>query len=358
MDIHKALVVDDSKVAHLTLRKLLSERGIQVDWVGSGEDAITYMEKQRPDIIFLDVMMPGMDGFETAHAITKNPAIAAPPVIMCSANATEEDKENANRNGAVGFLSKPYTPAQMDQMLVMVSELRVPVVEQAVTSDTPAVPARPSVEPEIPSPDALQAIPQSMTAAAPGVATIDVAKVASDTARTVAEKVAREVTRPLAEQIARQFAEEAGRKAAQAAIEAAKKAANDIARTSAAESARSTSEQVARDVSQQVAQQAIARGLSEGRENLIKGMEGHVVRVVREALGQTLTSKEFKQQLQQLAAEGVLPKAEATARQMASAEVDKAAAAVAGIAQKAKLALIIGLSALVLALLGLAKGFL
>ena len=47
MNVTKALVVDDSKVAHLTLRKLLMERNIEVDWVGSGEDAIAYMEHHR-----------------------------------------------------------------------------------------------------------------------------------------------------------------------------------------------------------------------------------------------------------------------------------------------------------------------
>ena len=111
MNIKKALVVDDSKVAHLTLRKLLLERGIEVDWVGSGEDCIKYLDNKKPDIIFMDVMMPGMDGFETSRTITSQNLQGSPPIVMCSANTTDEDKRDARNSGAVGFLSKPYTPS-------------------------------------------------------------------------------------------------------------------------------------------------------------------------------------------------------------------------------------------------------
>ena len=79
MKIDKVLVVDDSKVAHLTLRKMLTERGIDVDWVGSGEDSLTYLKQQQPNVIFMDVMMPGMDGFETTTAIKNNTAPAKKP---------------------------------------------------------------------------------------------------------------------------------------------------------------------------------------------------------------------------------------------------------------------------------------
>ena len=72
MNITKALVVDDSKVAHLTLRKMLMERNVEVDWVGSGEESIAYLKKQKPDVVFMDVMMPGMDGFETMRAINQS----------------------------------------------------------------------------------------------------------------------------------------------------------------------------------------------------------------------------------------------------------------------------------------------
>jgi len=138
MNIKKALVVDDSKVAHLTLRKLLLERSIDVDWVGSGEDCIKYLDNKRPDIIFMDVMMPGMDGFETSRAITSQDRLGAAPIVMCSANATDEDKRDAKDSGAVGFLSKPYTPDQLDAVLAMVDTGTGAIAIEETT--TPAMP--------------------------------------------------------------------------------------------------------------------------------------------------------------------------------------------------------------------------
>ena len=148
MNIKKALVVDDSKVAHLTLRKLLLERSIEVDWVGSGEDCIKYLDNKCPDIIFMDVMMPGMDGFETSRAITSQSRSGAAPIVMCSANATDEDKRDAKDSGAVGFLSKPYTPDQLDAVLAMVDTGTGAIAIEETT--TPAMPKPLIVEKEAP----------------------------------------------------------------------------------------------------------------------------------------------------------------------------------------------------------------
>lgn len=137
MTIQKALVVDDSKVAHLTLKKLLVERGIQVDWAPSGEACIEYLQKQKPDIVFMDVMMPGMDGFETTGKIHKDPALIGPPVVMCSANATDEDREKAAANGAIDFLSKPYTSDDLGQVLTRTENY---VKDRAAKAAAPAEP--------------------------------------------------------------------------------------------------------------------------------------------------------------------------------------------------------------------------
>ena len=362
MKIEKALVVDDSKVAHLTLRKLLTERRIEVDWVGSGEDAIAYMQKQQPDIIFMDVMMPGMDGFETTHAITNNPAITAPPVIICSANSTDEDKQNAQCSGAIGFLSKPYTPAQMDQVLTMVRGLSAPAMPKIaapVESTAPpsvrptaAHPAAPAPVTRSPAPAPVQAV----------MAAADLERSAGEIARAVAEKVAREVAQATVQQAARPLAEEAGRKAAQAAVqaalEAAKKAAVDIARVTANEAARTVSEKVAREVSQDAAHKAAVRGLAEGREDLLRRVDEQVANAVRDALARALAGKEFKQQLAQIAKEAILPKAEAAAQEALAGAVQNSAAPVADALKQAKLATTISIIATIVAVGALTLHFL
>ena len=152
MNIKKALVVDDSRVAHLTLRKLLVERSIDVDWVGSGEECIKYLETKKPDIIFMDVMMPGMDGFETSRTVTSQKLQGSPPIVMCSANATDEDNRDARDSGAVGFLSKPYTPDQLDEVLRTVGAgVATITVEKPVTPPAPAIP-KPAVVEKAPPP--------------------------------------------------------------------------------------------------------------------------------------------------------------------------------------------------------------
>jgi len=345
MNIEKALVVDDSKVAHLTLRKLLMERNIEVDWVGSGEEAVSYMKKQRPDIIFMDVMMPGMDGFETTHAITNDAEIGTPPpIIMCSANATDEDKENARQSGASSFLSKPYTPAQMDQILNSVRELptqrpgtptaapaeeepltAVPMASSPVTEseDTPAV--EPAAE-QSATPEPIE-IPEELAGAVP-----DLTRVAEQAGRAAAEQVARqiaaEVARTTAEQSTRALSEEmrkVARTALQSAQETAKKVATDTAwntateagQISAAKAAKAIAEQTARSVSEEVAQQSITRSLATVREDFARTLEQQVTEAVQQALTQFSEGDGLKQQIAAVARETVLAKAEFRAREIA-----------------------------------------
>jgi len=204
MSITKALVVDDSKVAHLTLRKMLMERNIEVDWVGSGEESLTFLKKQRPDVVFMDVMMPGMDGFETLRAINQSSDIEKPVIVMCSANATNDDKNTAAENGALDFLSKPYTSHELDTILDRVNSVAAPTVAPTAPSAPAAEPVAPppAVEPHAPS-----AEPQ------PAAASANVEEIARTTAEAVARKTA-EVTLHAAKTASRGIAEEAARKIA------------------------------------------------------------------------------------------------------------------------------------------------
>lgn len=373
MNIKKALVVDDSKVAHLTLRKLLLERGVEVDWVGSGEDCIKYLDTRKPDIIFMDVMMPGMDGFETSRAITGQDLQNSPPIIMCSANATDEDKRDAKESGAVGFLSKPYTPDQLDTVLRTVSEgTAVISMEEPATPPLPSIPTPVVVEkapvaPPVPIPP----VPETRPAAPLTAGASEVEQIAERVAWAAAEKTAREIiqdlvpnlTREIAMQTARGVSEDLGRRAAHAAVRAAQEAAKQVAteiargtaertaRSAAQESARAVAEQAAREVSEGVSQRNIARGLEINRDELLKQIEVQVSQQSKETLTLITGTPEFKQQIIQMVRSGIQPVIETIARETAERSIQQAApniAAQAGgpLSARLNLALVVGILAL------------
>ena len=370
MNIEKALVVDDSKVAHLTLRKLLTERSIEVDWVGSGEDAITYMEKQVPDIVFMDVMMPGMDGFETTAVITKNSSITPPPVIMCSANATDEDRQNAKESGATAFLSKPYTPEQMDEILSMVRELpksaaaetvalmaEVAAASAAEIADTQTSATSESISPQVSAPSQPALATADLERIAESAAWSMADKVSRDVAAEVAKAEAEKVARAIAEHTARAMAEQAGRKAAKAAVqaaqEAAKKVAAEIARHSAAEAAKTSAEKAARrvgsEIGEDIAKKSMTRGLETIQDELTKTLEQEVAESVQDMFARTIAGQEFKQQLQQISKEVVLPGAKSAAREAANEAAEEGMAELVGIRKRVGLALVVSWIAILMA---------
>jgi len=104
-----AIVVDDSRVARMTLKKLLLVDGFEVVEFGSGEEVLDYLADvdSNPDIIFMDVMMEGMDGLTATQKLKENPRLRTIPVVMCTGNDTAEDRQKALDVGAVTALSKP-----------------------------------------------------------------------------------------------------------------------------------------------------------------------------------------------------------------------------------------------------------
>lgn len=107
MSIKSALIVDDSKSARLILQRLLNSMNIQTESVDNAESALQFLDTNHPDIIFMDHMMPGMNGLEAIQIIKANPNTSRIPVIMCT---SEEDKDYLNiarSCGASGVLPKP-----------------------------------------------------------------------------------------------------------------------------------------------------------------------------------------------------------------------------------------------------------
>ena len=118
MAIKRALVVDDSKSARLSLKKLLSEHDLHISMAGSGEEALDFLKRESVDVIFMDHTMPGMDGLEAVTAIKANPKTATIPVMMYTTREGEVYVGQARALGAVGVLPKTVEPHQLFEMLL------------------------------------------------------------------------------------------------------------------------------------------------------------------------------------------------------------------------------------------------
>lgn len=117
-----ALVVDDSKSARFALRRYLEGHAFKVDTADSAQQAYLALQQQRPDLIFLDHIMPGIDGFEALRQLKQDPETAAIPIIICSSNEGEAFVAEAREQGAVGVLPKPPTPELLQRVLASVEQ--------------------------------------------------------------------------------------------------------------------------------------------------------------------------------------------------------------------------------------------
>jgi CheY-like chemotaxis protein len=144
MQTKTALVVDDSRVARLTLSKLLQSQGFDIVEQGSGEDALQWLQQAAPapDIIFMDVMMPGIDGLTATREIKAAPDLSAIPVVVCTGKDTEADLQQALASGAAAVLSKPPAADELSQLLsgLTVAEAD-PVSPEAEAEPTPVMPS-------------------------------------------------------------------------------------------------------------------------------------------------------------------------------------------------------------------------
>lgn len=113
MSISRILVVDDSPTERFFLSELLVKHGYLVSMAESGEDAVAQAKNTRPDLILMDVIMPGMNGFQATRMISKDDATKDIPVIMCTSKGQETDKVWGMRQGARAYLVKPVNPDEL-----------------------------------------------------------------------------------------------------------------------------------------------------------------------------------------------------------------------------------------------------
>ena len=101
------LIVDDSPTEIYVLKSMLEKNKFRVTAVASGEEALKVIKSVRPDVILMDIVMPGTNGFQATRQLTKEPQTAHIPIIMVSSKSQETDRVWASRQGAKAYLTKP-----------------------------------------------------------------------------------------------------------------------------------------------------------------------------------------------------------------------------------------------------------
>lgn len=117
MPIKSILLVDDSKTELFFLSDLLTKYGFRVRTAVNGEEAMRRLAEEKPDLILMDVVMPGQNGFQLTRSITRNPLYADVPVIMCTSKNQETDRVWGMRQGARDYVVKPVNPDELVQKI-------------------------------------------------------------------------------------------------------------------------------------------------------------------------------------------------------------------------------------------------
>lgn len=151
MDKRKILLVDDSKSARFALKRLLEQHGFEVESAESAEVALEMTRQALPDAIFMDHLMPGMDGYEALVVLKQDPRTRHIPVVMCTSNSEERYQQEAKEKGALGVLPKPATPENLD---VILAQMEASIEEHATSS----VVREAAGEPVAPDTEAISAI--------------------------------------------------------------------------------------------------------------------------------------------------------------------------------------------------------
>jgi twitching motility two-component system response regulator PilH len=113
MAIQNILVVDDSKTELFHLSDVLGKRGFRVRTAENGDEAMRRLAEEKPDLILMDVVMPGQNGFQLTRSITRDPRFADVPVIMCTSKNQETDKVWGMRQGARDYIVKPVNADEL-----------------------------------------------------------------------------------------------------------------------------------------------------------------------------------------------------------------------------------------------------
>jgi twitching motility two-component system response regulator PilH len=109
----KVLIVDDAQVDAMNLRRIFSDAGWVVVVATGGNEGVALAKTELPDLILMDVNMPGLDGFSATRQIMQDPSTKGIPVVFVTSKDQKADRVFAQMLGAKGFVTKPYTDDQV-----------------------------------------------------------------------------------------------------------------------------------------------------------------------------------------------------------------------------------------------------
>ena len=134
-DLPVILIVDDDHINHMVAREVLKKEA-RIDAAKSGEEALAYLEHKKPDLILMDMKMPGMDGFETFRRVREMPLVKDVPVVFLTSENDPRIEAQCFEDGAQDFVLKPFVPAVLINRVRRVLELQANRIrlEQMITN--------------------------------------------------------------------------------------------------------------------------------------------------------------------------------------------------------------------------------
>ena len=145
----KILIADDSIAVRKVAERLLTEAGLGVTLAANGEEALAYLEKERPDVVVSDVILPDKSGYEVCAFIRGNPTLAGTPVLLISGIVNDEVTRQADSCRADGVLKKPFQGTSLkDRVLELIAKRQepAPAVVDGPTAAPAAVPAEKTIK--------------------------------------------------------------------------------------------------------------------------------------------------------------------------------------------------------------------
>ena len=113
----RILIADDDAFIRRPLEWILKQEGFEPETAADGDECMEKLHANPPDVLILDVMMPGLDGFEVCRRIKDDPKLRQVPVLLLSARGRENDRDRGLALGAAEYMTKPYSPTDLMQRI-------------------------------------------------------------------------------------------------------------------------------------------------------------------------------------------------------------------------------------------------